>query len=183
LTAGDWRSVVPGNTKDTPSWVNTKLLAGRLLGVVVVGSGKLLTRWARMHSATASICFSRAADGDPDPPGPAPGRRLAHVLCAAWNAGVTSWRPKPRWPPAPGSEKFDTPCERMHPAYLIPADGPLDALLPALLGLLADPQPATVSTPDATATTVSNHRRRARKLLPRFCLGKWRLRSSPVSAG
>lgn len=162
LSAGDWRLIVPGNTKDTPSCVNTKLLPAGLLGGVVVGSGKPLTRSARMHSATTSICFSRAADGGPDPPGAAPGRRLAHVFSAAWNAGVTRLRPKPSLPPAPGSRKFGTPWARMQLAYLTPADAPLATVLSVLLGWLADAQPAITSTPDIIANAMNNSRGRAR---------------------
>jgi hypothetical protein len=64
--------------------------------------------------------------------------------------------------PGPGSGKLGTPCERMQSAYLTPAGAPLVALLPALLGLLEDPQPAITSRPDRMATAMSNGWGRAR---------------------
>lgn len=42
----------------------------------------------------------------------------------------------------------------MHDAKLIPAAPSFEALLSRLLGFIEDPQPATISAADATATAV-----------------------------
>lgn len=155
--AGDCVSIVLGITKPAPLWNNTAPVPG-MLGSLLVGSGNPLTPCARMHSATASICFMVAADaGGPDPGAP-PGNSLAQAFWAAWNAGDAGLIPElllmlMRTPPPDevGSGKCDTPWARMHDENLIPADARFEALWLALLGLLEDPQPAITSTPEATA--------------------------------
>lgn len=57
-------------------------------------------------------------------------------------------------PPGNGSGKSLTPWERMQSEKAIPATPPLDGRLPALLGLLEDPQ-ATIAAAHPSAASVS----------------------------
>jgi hypothetical protein len=94
-------------------------------GAVLVGSGKVGKPWPRMHSDSLSIATFWLSDARP-PPGPPPGSKRKHALCADWNAGDWGLIPEPAviWipPPPPGSGKLGTPWERMQSANSIPAD-------------------------------------------------------------
>ena len=83
---------------------------------MVVGSGNPVTPWARMHSEVRTICSFCCALTPRG--GPLPGSSLWHCACAALNAGENGLMFEP-WamlmpPPALGSGKLGTPCERMH---------------------------------------------------------------------
>ena len=73
----------------------------------------------RMHLDILSICAFACGFGGPDGR-PPPCSRCWQDFCAAWNAGAAGLMPEPGAneipPPALGSGKFDTPCERMHSA-------------------------------------------------------------------
>src|SRR5579862_4376730 len=124
-------------------------------GGLEVGSGKLVTPWARMHSASLSSSCLRASDPRP-PRGPPPGRSLKHTRWAAWNAGDAGLTPEPAWiwmppPPEPGSGKFGTPCARMHSENLRP-----ESCLLLAFELPEPPEPqAARSSAQASATTAS----------------------------
>jgi hypothetical protein len=91
--------------------------------------------------------------------GPPPGKRLEHAFWASWNAG--DWGSIPEleliWipPPALGSGKFGTPCERMQSANLIGAEPPL-----ALEELAEDPHALSASAqPTAASATTGKPER------------------------
>lgn len=73
--------------------------------------------------------------------GPPPGSSLRQFACAALKKGANGFIPGPSWiaPPALGSGKFGTPCERMHWLNAKNAPSRLE-----LLALLDDPQAVTV---------------------------------------
>jgi hypothetical protein len=77
-----------------------------------------------------------------------------HFCIADRKAGDCLWTPlKP--PGAPGSGKFDTPCERMQFANATPLALPVPA---ELLGLDEDPQ-ALIASADESASRVITSRR------------------------
>jgi len=93
-------------------------------GGVVVGSGNVDKPCLRMHAASFTIASLRLSDVDPLP-GPPPGSNFEHAFWADWKAG--DWGSIPEleliWipPPALGSGKFGTPCDRMQAENLIPS--------------------------------------------------------------
>jgi len=98
-------------------------------GAVVLGSGNVDKPCLRMHSASLSIATFWLSDTGPLG-GPPPGMSLEHASWADWNAGDRGLIPELEliWipPPALGSGKFGTPCERMQSANLSPAAAPLE---------------------------------------------------------
>jgi hypothetical protein len=137
---------VRGTARKTPPRPIAMLSAAGLAGGDSVGSGKPETPCARMHSEMASICCFACAEGGPCAPGPPPGRSLAHCDWAALNAGENGLMPELEliWipPPALGSGKFGTPCERMQLANASP-EPPAEA---AGFDLFNDPQAAIART-------------------------------------
>jgi hypothetical protein len=109
-----------------------------------------------MHRASFTIASLRLAD-TAGLPGPPPGISFEHAFWADWKAG--DWGSIPELesilipPPALGSGKFGTPCDRMQAANLIATPAPFEPDP----GLAEDPhavnaiaQPTVVS---ATART------------------------------
>lgn len=108
------------------------------------------TPCARMHCAWWSR-LSLVLSGIP-PCGPPPGRSLLRHVCAAdWNAGdCVSASGILMPPPALGSGKLATPCERMHSANA--SCGLTEA--PVRLDLPDDPQAASASAQVAAANAM-----------------------------
>jgi hypothetical protein len=143
---GDAVLIVRGTARKTPPRPIAMLFAPGSAGGDSVGSGKPETPCARMHSEMASICCFACAERGPRAPGPPPGSSLAHCDWAALNAGENGLMPELEliWipPPARGSGKFGTPCERMQLANASP-EPPAEA---AAFDLLDDPQAAIART-------------------------------------
>src|ERR1700733_13435183 len=90
-----------------------------MYGPLNVGSARLMP-CVRIHFVAATSCTRSRSDNVCGAIGP--GSRLVHIWRAAIYAGeralIVDAMSKP--PPALGSGKFGTPCERMHEANLRP---------------------------------------------------------------
>jgi hypothetical protein len=162
---GELVSIDFGIARKYPPLPTTALLPAGFDAGEVLGSGKPEIPCSRIHADTSSIRACACEDGGSEFADPFGSRRWQECR-ADWNAGDSMVLCEPIrtvWPVTFGSEKFGTPCERMHLENATPDSTALAAdaavLAPPVALVELPPHPAS-STALRRAAAVSGRARR-----------------------